>query len=118
MITEQERNEIVNEAVEKVLKMIPEVMGNLMANHAALHKINKAFYDKHPEFSQRRDIVQSVVEMIEGKNPLLEYSEILEKAVPEIEQRIKIAKNIDVATPITTMPRDFSKVDITPNGVL
>jgi len=116
MLTEDERNDIVNEAVERTLLAIPEVVGNLMANHAALHKINKKFYDAHPEFAARKDIVQSVVEAIEGKNPILEYEEILEKAVPEIQHRLLITKDVDVTNVTKSIPRDFSTVDLDQNG--
>jgi len=118
MITESERNEIINAAVEKTLLMIPEVIGNLLANHAALHKINTAFYTAHPEFKGKKDVVQSVVEMIEGKNPLLEYEEILDKAVPEIERRLVIMQDVDITTEPKVMPKEFKDFDSTNNGVL
>jgi hypothetical protein len=110
MITEQEKNEIINAAVERVLAMIPEVMGNLMANHAALHKINSAFYQKHPNFAKHKNVVQSVVEMIEGKNPLLEYEKILEQAVPDIQRRIEISKDVNVTSVVDTISRDYNGV--------
>jgi hypothetical protein len=110
MITQEEKDEIVALAVEKTLLAIPEVVGNLIANHAALHKINKDFYDKHKEFATRKDIVQAVVEMVEGQNPLDNYPEILEKAVPEIRRRMEIVKTVNVTDAPEVMPRDFSNV--------
>jgi len=102
--------------VEKTLLAIPEVIGNLMANHAALHKINHKFYQDHPEFADRKDIVQSVVEMIEGKNPLLKYEEILEKAVPEIQRRRIIGDDINVTDMPKEIPRNYKDTDFSPNG--
>ena len=118
MITEDEKNEIINEAVERTLLMIPEVVGNLMANHAALHKINTKFYKDHPEFAGRKDIVQAVVEMIEGKNPIMKYEDLLEKAVPEIERRMIIVQDVNVDTKPEAIPTDFKDVDFSGNGVL
>jgi len=118
MITKEEREEIINSAVEKTLLMIPEVVGNLLANHAALHKINAEFYKAHPEFSKRKDIVQVVVEMIEGKNPLMEYGEILEKAVPEIKRQLIIAQDVNTTDMPTVMPKDFSSIDLPDNGII
>ena len=116
MITEEEKNEIINAAVERTLLAIPEVVGNLMANHAILHKINTAFYKEHSEFASRKDIVQSVVEMIEGKNPTLKYEDILERAVPEIKRRLIIAADVNTTDPVEKIPRNFNDIDISQNG--
>jgi len=116
MIEEKERNEIIeeaiNKAVEKTLLMIPEVIGNLMSSHAALHKINTKFYADYPEFKDRKDVVANVVEMIEGKNPLADYQTILEKAVPEIRQRVLTMKSLDMKNVNPTPNRDLKGLDI------
>jgi len=112
MITEEEKNEIINAAVERTLMAIPEVVGNLMANHAMLHKLNKDFFDKYKEFAGKRDIVQSVVEAIEGQNPTLKYEDILEKSVPEIRRRIAITQEVNTTDIAPSIPKDFS------NGVI
>lgn len=99
MITKEERQSIINEAVEKVLLMIPDTMGNLMTNHMALLEMNKKFYLKHPELRDKKDIVTSVVEMIEGRDPTVDYEEILRQAVPEIKKRIAQTSNLDYNVP-------------------
>jgi hypothetical protein len=118
MITEEEKNEIIGLAVERAILAMPEVVGNLMANHAALHKLNSEFYKAHSEFAARKDIVQSVVEMVEGKNPLDNYETILEKSIPEIKRRLVIAQDVNVTDVAKTMPRDFSKINTSTNGVI
>lgn len=118
MITEEEKNEIVALAVERAILAMPEVVGNLMANHAALHKMNSEFYKAHPEFAGRKDIVQSVVEMIEGKNPLAKYEEILQMSIPEIQRRLVIAQDINVTEVAREIPRDFTSIKSSINGVL
>jgi len=95
MITEEEKQEIINKAVEKALLLIPEVVGNMMAQQATIGKINAEFYAAYPEFKDYRDIVASAVEMEEGKNPTIKYEDLLKNAVPEIIKRIKITKGID-----------------------
>jgi predicted RNA-binding protein with EMAP domain len=101
MITDEEKKEIIGEAVEKAVEkallLLPEVVGSLMANHAALAKLNSQFYKDNPEFKDRKDVVTSVVEMIEGKNPLKKYEDILTEAVPEIRQRLLTIKGMDTA---------------------
>jgi hypothetical protein len=118
MICDNEKEEIINAAVERCFLRMPEVIGNLMASHAMLHKINKKFYGEHPEFSQRRDIVQAVVESIEGDYPLDKYEDILNKAVPEIKRRMEIAKTINVESRPDRLESNFEDVDLSNNGVL
>lgn len=96
MITEEERNEIINLAVEKALLMLPETVGNLITNHLAMSKINSTFYKEHPEFQDKKDIVASVIEMISGENPLIDYKDLLIKAVPKIRERILITGSLDM----------------------
>ena len=119
MLTEEEKNEIVDMVVDRVgditverlLLSIPEVVGNLMASAAALTKTNKEFYDKHKEFSKHRDVVASVVEQTEGKNPLLSHAELLEKAVPDIKRRIKTMDGLDMKN-VTSKPNlTFDRLD-------
>ncbi len=116
MIDEKERQEIieeaVNKAVEKTLLLIPEIVGNLMSSHAALHKINTKFYSDYPEFKDKKDVVASVVEMIESKNPLAKYEEILKKSVPEIRQRMLTLKNLNMENVSKTPNRDLSDLEI------
>ena len=40
MLTQEEKDEIINAAVERTLLAITDVVGNLMANHAMLNKLN------------------------------------------------------------------------------
>jgi hypothetical protein len=109
MITAEERQDLINVITEKVLLTIPEVVGNLIINHISLAKINKDFYDKHPEFKDKKDIVASVVDMIEGRNPLEDYEEILKKAVPEIVERIRTVDPLNMSN--VPMPdRDLNGV--------
>lgn len=108
MITEEEKQEIISLAVEKTLLMIPEVVGNLMASHASMAKVNSAFYAKYPEFKDHKDIVVSVVEMIEGQDPTLDHQAIMDKAVVEIQKRISIIDKMDLKNVTPNVNRDFS----------
>lgn len=116
MVTEDEKKEIIDLAVEKTLLMIPEVVGNLITNHMAMSKINSEFYAKHPEFKNKKDIVVSVIEMMEGKDPTLGHQEILEKAIPEIKNRIEMTKNLNISNVSSDVNRDFGS--FTPHGEL
>jgi len=93
----EKRQEVIDEAVEKALLMLPEVVGNMMTQHVVLNKINKQFYSDYPEFKDKKDIVASIVEMTEGKNPLDKYEKILKEAVPKIRERINTLQNMDTS---------------------
>lgn len=112
MITPEEREDIINAACERALLALPEVCCNLINTHLIHVKQNRDFYAKHPEFKDSKDSVASVIEMIEGADPLLNYDEILKRAVPKIKERIKMMKGLDM-TSVTDRPnRDFKNMDI------
>lgn len=95
MITPEERQEIIDAAVEKALLALPEIVGSLIMNQVNLIKMNKSFYEKYPEFKECKPLVASVLEMVEGQNPGLEQEQLLEKAVPFIRERIKSVNLLD-----------------------
>jgi len=97
-ITESEIEMIVDKAVEKTLLMIPEVIGNLITHHISLNKMNKDFYEKHPDLREHKEMVASVIEYTEGNNPPMDYSQLIEKAYPEIRKRLALTKDLDMET--------------------
>lgn len=110
MITEEEKQEIIDKAVEKSMLMLPEVVGNLITQHMAMSKINSEFYATHPEFRDKKDIVASVIEMLDGESPLTDYKELLTKAVPEIRERIKITDNLNTKLINAEVDRNFNGI--------
>ena len=79
VVSREERESIINEAIERVLLVTPEVIGNLITDHVAMNKINTDFYKNHPEFKDHKDTVASVIEKVNGENPLLDYKDVLGK---------------------------------------
>jgi len=97
MITPEERESIVNEAVEKALLSLPEVIGNLIVDHIAMNKLNREFYRDHPEFRDHKQTVVSIIEKIDGSSsPHMDYKDKLKKAVPEIKERIKTMESLNM----------------------
>lgn len=94
-MTPEERESIINEVVERVTLMLPEIIGNLIMNHAAKLKVNKEFYKAHPELAEHKDVVASVVEQLEDSDPSKNFRDILEGAVPKIKKRIDKVKLLD-----------------------
>jgi len=104
-MTDDEKQEIIDKAVEKALLMLPQVVGNLLVSHAAMAKLTNAFYRDHPEFRDHKVAVASVLELIEGRNPGMKYEDILKDAIPQIRERITVAGGLDVRTVSKTPSR-------------
>lgn len=107
MVTEEERREIIEQAKQEFMLMLPDVIGNLMANHAAYAKLNAQFYKDYPEFKDHKDAVVSVLSQIDGEDTLAAYEDKLAKAIPLIRERIKTTKGLDMAKVDRTIKRDF-----------
>lgn len=101
-ITPEERqsiiDEAVNKAVEKALLALPDTMASLFADHKALIDSRDEFFKKYPEFSQHREAVQGAIAEIDGKHPFLSLQEKYEKAVPEIRKRINTMAHLDMGS--------------------
>ena len=130
MITEEDKREIIDKAKsellmevqiligqarhdfkEEVLLSIPEVIGNQMASFAALSEQNRKFWGKYPEFLKHKDTARTVIEAVEGKNPLLDHKEILERAVPKIRERINTLAKLNLDTVSVNPPRKFEQIE-------
>ena len=116
MITKEEKQAIISESIEGLLLMLPEIMGSLITNHMSKIKLNRDFYLSHPEFRDNKDIVASVIEMVEGLDPTVGYEDILHKAVPEIKKRLGHVKDLDFK-PVSRLNRSFNDVTFN-NGEL
>ena len=97
MITQEEKDEIIGIAVEKSVLMFAKVIGNLIMDHFSQLKINRDFYLKYPEFRDKKDVVQSVVEAVQSENPSEAYDKLIELAVPRIKERIKQVGKMDIS---------------------
>ena len=111
MITDEERQSIINEVVEKTLLLLPEKVGNLMMNQANMIKTNRGFYKKYPDLATNKDIVVSVIESIEGESPGIDYESLINRSVPLIRDRIKSVKGLDFKT-VSRPNRDLSSLNI------
>ena len=106
VITQEEREEIINAAVEKALLMLPDTVGNLIVNHAAMAKLTSGFYAAHPEFKDHKDAVVAILEKLESDNPGKKYEELLDVAAPAITERIRIKQSLN-----TTHVQSRTEVD-------
>lgn len=111
MITKEERDSIIAEAVEATLLKIPEVIGNLLVQHATLLKLTREFYEKHPDFAAHKPTVAAVLEEVEHNSVGLSFREVFDKAIPLIRERIKTVKSLDTKS-IEKPKRDLSHLDL------
>lgn len=118
MVTDEEKREIIEQAKQEFMLILPEVIGNLMANHAAFAKMNSKFYKEYPEFADHKDIVVKVLEQEEGADPLEDYEERLKRAVPNIREVIRVEKGLDMKHIEHNTRRDFSQNMPSGNGAL
>jgi len=109
---DQETIDYIDKKIEGLYLSLTEIVGNAMAHQAFCNKVNAKFYKEHPEFKDKKDVVASVVEMVDGENPGLGYDKILEEAIPKIAERLAITKNIDTRSVPTKLHRDFGNGEI------
>jgi hypothetical protein len=79
---------VYNRAVEDALRQTPDLMLRLFVSMQAQQETKKDFYDRNPDFKNYLDIVQSVVQKVEAKNPDKSYEFILGLSEPMIRQQI------------------------------
>ena len=116
-LSQEDMDKIVSCAVEKILLRIPEIIGNLIQNHAEIHKLNKDFYSKYPDFKTHRDSVQSVLHEMELENPAMEYEELLKLAAPNIKERIMTVQKLNTDSVMPRNKLDF-KLSQADNGAM
>ncbi len=100
--------EIVQKVIERMLKILPEVVGNLMSSHALNFKLSEDFYKTNPDFKNHRDLVRESIAKIDLENPTLGYEEILKKAIPVINAGIKDKMSVTMERPSERPPLDLN----------
>jgi len=108
----EEREEIIQQALEAMLRMLPEVVGNLMKANSMYSKLTSKFYKDNPYLANHTDIVKETVAEVEGQNPTKTYDEILQLALPKIKSHLvsKGTVNMDLV--------DKSSLCMSMNGAL
>ena len=114
---EQEKEQLIDEIVERFYLKLPEVVGNLINNYSQQVKLNREFYAKYTEFKGSNQIVSAIIEQIESEDPTRDYEDILKDAVPRIREAIKtvggMSHECPKELPCTTVDADFEV-----NGVI
>ena len=119
-MTSEERQSIIDELkahidakieseTERAYLGLPEVIGSLMADNAALIETNKAFYKDHPEFKDHKVAVASVLEELSGKNPNRKMEQLTKDkdTIATIRERIKTEKRLDTTTVTDNPSRSY-----------
>jgi len=88
--------DLLSEAAEKTLLLIPDTVGNLMTQHGALAKMNKQFYKDNPDLAKEKETVMAVMEVVDSENPGIEYDKMIKIALPLIRARVSQTKTLDM----------------------
>ena len=80
---------MMEKMVEEVLRRVPQVIDHVTKQSFLLKKLSKEFYDKHKDLANHREMVTAVLEAEEGKNPGLNYEQLLEKVAPIARERLR-----------------------------
>lgn len=104
----EDREKLIQEIIERMLKILPEVVGNLMASCAANAKLSEEFYKSNPEFKSHKDIVRESVASIDLKNPTMSFEDILKASIPVIREGIKAKGGLTMNRPTTRPPLDLN----------
>jgi hypothetical protein len=102
MITEEEKEEIIQmateRATERALLALPLAVTRLINQKIALEKIKEQFYKENPNFKDFPNIVISEIEKADSDNPGKTYEEILKVSTPEIKRKIESIRKMDTIT--------------------
>jgi hypothetical protein len=99
----------INESSEAVLLAIPKIVSKVILEASSGKEMVKQFYKDNPEMLKDKDIVESVLQEVEGKNPGKQYTKIIEEARPLIAERIKKISSMDMNRP--SRPTDMTFKD-------
>ena len=79
---------LVKLCVEESLKTLPQVMAHVSASAAYLKKTSDDFYKANKDLNKHRRLMAETIMKVEGENPGLKYTEVLEKAAEEARKII------------------------------
>lgn len=85
--------------VQEALKMLPAAVRNLSTEAFLAQKSVRDFYEQNPELSDKRQLVQQLIENEERRNPGLPLDAILKRVGPKAKQQAKIQQRV-VLTPV------------------
>ena len=104
----EDREKLIQEIIERMLRILPEVVGNLMTAHATNARLSEEFYKSYPEFKSHKDIVRESIAKIDLENPSMGYEDILKKAIPSIREGIKAKGGVSMIRPSERPPIDLN----------
>ena len=80
---------VYNKAIEDTLRKIPDVISRLLKSTIATQKMSTEFYARNKSFAEHQDIVASVIQDVESRNPNAGYKDILMDSESIIRDKIK-----------------------------
>lgn len=87
-------DEIVERVVERIIGILPAIMGNLVRSSHYLNTITKKFYDEYPDLRAHGDTVAKMIERYEMKNPGLPLENGFEEIAGEVRKLVGTTKRL------------------------
>jgi hypothetical protein len=123
MITPEERQSIIDEvkkeiyaSEERMMIILPDIFSNLVLDNKGQLGMTSKFYKDNKKFVGHENVVSAVIGEVDGKNPLLDYQEKLDKAVPLIKKRLKQMSGLNMKTVDSNPSREFTPISPATTG--
>jgi hypothetical protein len=88
--------QIKDQIIEEMVLLLPELLSKLLGEQSTLRKIGDEFFKNNPELKSHTDVILSVLQEVETKNPEKPWQTIVEDATPIIKERVKQIAHVDV----------------------
>jgi hypothetical protein len=109
MIEPEEREAIINEAVERAIRLTPDLARQLVVQRISEDRLKLSFLEKllseDSRYKRWVDVIKTVVQRKEGLNPG-NLQKALEEAIPEIKKTVQQFEQLDFKA--TEKPSDLS----------
>lgn len=121
MITPEERESIINEAVERAIKLTPDLSQNLVMQRVSEDRLKLSFLEKlladDERYKKWIQFIKEVVQKHEMENPG-DSAKALELALPEIKLRIEQMEGLNFGRVERPVDLTFKQKPDAPEGIL
>lgn len=85
-----------NKAVEKTIRMLPQVIKNVVDTHMVVHSKTADFFKENEDLLPHREFVGFVANDLATKNPDWSVGKLFEELAPEVRKRLGLRNKIAV----------------------
>ena len=82
----EHEEKLINEAVERALRLLPNVVSNVIKQTGTLKSLSQKFYSENKDLAGCKELVAKVMEKEEAENPGVSYDRLLQNVGPKVRQ--------------------------------